>query len=218
LVHLPGRESRLRERPLTSIREIANCLADEIGPSLDRSYAFYGHSLGATVAFETARRLEAQGARRPELLIVSASRAPHLAWPHPPVRHLPDLDLLHEINRRYDAVPSQVIHSKELQELLAPPLRADLTAIETYSYEPGAPFTFPIRVFGGSADVMVGCDALEAWRLHTAASFNLSFLEGDHFFIQSSKRELIRTVSGELLRYANRGRPEANDSRPEVSE
>ena len=57
LIQLPGREGRLRETPLTSISELMPALIEDMTPLLDRPFAFYGHSLGATIAFECARNL-----------------------------------------------------------------------------------------------------------------------------------------------------------------
>lgn len=212
LIHLPGRESRLREKPLTSVKEIAYRAAVELEPSLDRPYALFGHSLGAVIAFETLRCLRARGSRMPEVLFVSASRAPHLSWPHPPVGGLPDKELLHEIHRRYQSVPTQVMHSAELQELLVPSLRADLGALESYLYETFPPFDVPIRVFGGTADSMVPRDALERWRDHTSASFHLRMFEGNHLFLHTAKQQLIQTVSMELQQLGAASTVEMNKS------
>ena len=90
-MHMPGRESRLREEPLTSIVGMASRVAAALEPLLDRPYAIYGHSIGAVVAFETVRRLRVRHARMPELFVVSASPAPHLPWRHPPIGRLPDV-------------------------------------------------------------------------------------------------------------------------------
>src|SRR5215212_799742 len=87
-VQTPGREGRLREAACATVAELARALASEMTVLLDRPYVFFGHSFGAVVAFETAQELRRRGAPEPAHLFVSASRAPHLPWPHPPVRQL----------------------------------------------------------------------------------------------------------------------------------
>jgi medium-chain acyl-[acyl-carrier-protein] hydrolase len=198
-VQLPGRESRLREAPLRTVSALASELASELQPLLDRPYALFGHSLGGVVAFETIRELARRGAPGPCRLIVSASRAPHLPWPHPPLRDRVDLEMLAEVNRRYGgSVPRQVMESAELRGLFVPSLRADLGALETYCYAPGAPLAHPISAFAGSADQSVPASVVEPWRTHTTAPFRMRVIEGGHLFVQSAQRELIAAIREDL--------------------
>lgn len=76
-VQLPGREERIREPRYYSVKSLCDAMfeAGEDGGWFDAPCIIYGHSMGAKIAFETARRLEEQG-RAPLLLIVSGSRAP----------------------------------------------------------------------------------------------------------------------------------------------
>ena len=84
-IQLPGRENRIREQPFVTMHELAPALADGILRSADRPFAFYGHSLGARIAFETARALRRRGAAQPRHLFVGASDAPQFPWPYPPL-------------------------------------------------------------------------------------------------------------------------------------
>src|ERR1700675_3404475 len=59
-IQLPGRENRFRETPLTQIHRIAEILAVELEPYLDRPFILYGYSLGALIGFELARQLRGQ--------------------------------------------------------------------------------------------------------------------------------------------------------------
>ena len=56
-VRLPGRESRLMERPFTQL----DALLPELGAALaevsDKPFALFGHSMGAMIAFELTRWL-----------------------------------------------------------------------------------------------------------------------------------------------------------------
>src|SRR5207248_8086141 len=68
LAQLPGREARLRETALTSLSQIVDELAEHIKPYLDKPFAFFGHSMGAMIAFELARRLRRSYGVEPEHL------------------------------------------------------------------------------------------------------------------------------------------------------
>jgi medium-chain acyl-[acyl-carrier-protein] hydrolase len=197
-IQLPGRENRLAESPFTALEPLADLLATALAPWLDRPYIFYGHSFGAIVAFEIARELRRRGFAEPEHLFMSASRAPHLRWPHPPIGQLTVLDLLHEVHRRYDAVPAEIFEDVELQELFVPALRADLTMLETYRYSPERPLRCGITVFGGRQDPMVDTAALDGWRNHTEGEFQVHLLEGGHMLLQTGRVWLLEMIADRI--------------------
>ena len=134
-IQLPGRENRFREAPFTQIRPIAENLARELEPYLDRPYILYGYSLGALVAFELARQLRRQNADPPVSLYALARPAPHLAQTKHPLRQLPDDIFVAELTRRYNGMSPLILQDQELMQLLLPTLRADFTALETYVYQ-----------------------------------------------------------------------------------
>ncbi|HJW11291.1 MAG TPA: alpha/beta fold hydrolase, partial [Albitalea sp.] len=60
-VQLPGRENRLGEPALTRIADIVQALVLAIEPQSNLPFAFFGHSMGAVVAFELAHALARRG-------------------------------------------------------------------------------------------------------------------------------------------------------------
>ncbi len=60
-VKLPGREGRFREPPIKRIDALVERLSDALLPFFDTPFAFFGHSMGAIIAFELARRVERAG-------------------------------------------------------------------------------------------------------------------------------------------------------------
>ena len=54
-IHLPGRETRLREPPFTRAEDSAEAITDALEERLDLPFAFFGHSMGALLSFEVAR-------------------------------------------------------------------------------------------------------------------------------------------------------------------
>ena len=96
-VQLPGRENRLGERPFTNLEPLLEALLPHLRPSLDRPYAFFGHSLGALVAFELARELRRYSLTGPVHLFVSALRAPSVPNLNPPLQALPDAAFIAEL-------------------------------------------------------------------------------------------------------------------------
>ena len=63
-VQMPGREGRLSEPPITDWEEVIVRLTDGLMPLLDRPVAFFGHSLGAVLAFELAQPIWLEAAEQ----------------------------------------------------------------------------------------------------------------------------------------------------------
>lgn len=182
-VELPGRASRFREPLLRRVDDVVRGAAEALGPLFDRPYAFFGHSMGALLAFELARQLAASGRAMPARLLVSARRAPHLADDdEPPIHSLPEPELLAKL-RELNGTPEEALQHPELMQMLLPLLRADFEVNETYEYRDGAPLAVPISVFGGVEDEEVPRETLDAWREHTTAGCLVRILPGDHFFL-----------------------------------
>lgn len=198
-VHMPGRESRLYDPPLTDLHAAAEVIVEHLLPSADVPFAFFGHSLGAHVAFEVVRSLRRRQVPGPCHLFASAARAPQLADPLSPIGHLPDQEFIDKICARFGGVPEEVLNNKELMKMMLIPLRADFEMVDTYSYTEEPPLQCPITVFGGNEDYLER-KHLDAWHQQTVADFKLEMFSGSHFFVESHIRDIMRMVSDELLR------------------
>ena len=128
-VELPGHGSRLLEQPIDRLSPLISTLADELTPSLQKPFAFFGHSLGALLAFELSRRLRQDCGIEPECLFVSGRPAPR--WPVPLVQlhQLPDDELRLELER-LNGTPAEVLDNDEMMAIILRILRADLAISE----------------------------------------------------------------------------------------
>lgn len=190
---LPGREALFGQPPLASMEAAVEHVLREIGPELDAPFVFYGHSLGAAIAFHVTRRLRALRERLPEHLVVAARAAPHRAPRTAPIADLPEREFKAEL-RRLGQTPEAVLENHELMQLLLPTLRSDFRLDETLSCVPEPPLPCPITAFGGLDDREVTRDELDAWREHTAGGFTLKFFAGDHFFLHPSRRSVLEAL------------------------
>jgi medium-chain acyl-[acyl-carrier-protein] hydrolase len=196
-VNLPGRETRLREPLFTNLLSLVDTLVEELVLWIDRPFAFYGHSMGALLAFELARELRRRRKMLPAHLFVSGYRAPQLPPPEPPFSHLPDADFIDRV-RQYEGVPDLVAQNEELMNIFLPILRADFTMTETYVYREEPPLECPLTAFGGFSDPKVDREKIIAWNIHTSMHFNTHFFPGGHFFLQDSEPLVLDQINLQL--------------------
>jgi len=193
-IQYPGRSSRFTEPALTEVEPMVATLHREIRPFLDKPFAFFGHSLGAALSFEVARKLQAEG-RAPGYLLVSGRRAPHLPRNRELIYNLPE-DAFRAKIRELNGTPPEILEHEELMDLMAPILRADFTLSETYAFKSGIKLTVPMAAFGGVKDPDVEEDAIKAWGEHTDGPFAAHMLPGDHFFLNAgqSRETLLKSA------------------------
>jgi medium-chain acyl-[acyl-carrier-protein] hydrolase len=197
-VQLPGRRNRFAEPPFESMSPLVESLAFALQPWLDKPFALFGHSTGALIAFELARRLRRLDVRQCTHLFVSGCGAPHLPPDRPGRIHdLPEAEFEEQL-RRFNPDLEAVFAVPELRDLLLPILRADFQLTETYNYVAGALLACPISGFGGSHDPFVRWASLEAWRDQTSARFNLHKFGGAHLFLNTDRKSVLTALAGDL--------------------
>lgn len=201
-VQLPGRGSRLMERPFTRFSHLLQTLVPILRPYLNIPFAFFGHSMGALLGFEIARQLRQQDNRGPVHLFACSCSAPQTLNFHPPIHILPEAAFVAELHHRYNAIPQPILENNELMQLFLPGLRADFAMIEKYVYTIEKPLDCPITVFGGLQDGAVSPDELEAWRNQTHSSFTLQMFPGDHFFLHNPKSPFLQALSQQMPQMA----------------
>src|ERR1043165_2264853 len=150
-LQLPGRGGRVTEPPFASLDPLIREATRGFAPYLDKPFAFFGHSMGALISFELARRLRAEGRRGPLKMFVSGCRAPQMPNRAPLTYNLPEPEFVKEL-KRLKGTPPEVFESQELMQLVLPVLRADFGICQTYAYQHEPPLACPIYAFGGLED------------------------------------------------------------------
>ncbi|MCG7524335.1 alpha/beta fold hydrolase [Streptomyces sp. OfavH-34-F] len=192
----PGRQDRRTEPCVDDVRRLADLVTAEILPWCDRPVALFGHSLGATLGFEVALRLEAAGTT-PLVLFASGRRAPSRPRENENVHLSPDAQLLTTIRRMSGTDPA-VLADEELLRSVLPAIRADYKAAETYRYTPGPPLTCPIEVLNGTEDPEVTDAEAKAWTTHTKATCTFHTFPGGHFYLTDHAPKVINLIRTRL--------------------
>jgi surfactin synthase thioesterase subunit/glycosyltransferase involved in cell wall biosynthesis len=198
-VCLPGREQRFEEPPFEDMAALVEALAAEIRPYLDAPFVFFGHSMGAAIAFELTRTLRRSGAPLPRALIVSAARAPQFREKHTPPPDPDDHAFLEEL-RKLEGVPAELWEHPDALRVLLPALKSDARLYRRYVYQPDAPLSASIVAYGGATDPNVRPEHLERWREQTTSTFARREFPGGHFFLQSDREAFLGALSEDLTR------------------
>ncbi len=193
----PGRESRLAEAPFRRMEPLVNALAQAILPYLDRPFAFFGHSMGAAIAFELVRLLRRENRPLPAALLVSGARAPRFRLGHVPPPEPSEEEFLKDLDR-LEGLPASVRENEALLRIVLPALQADTALYRSYVYSEEPPLECPIRAYGGQDDPNVRREHLEGWREQTTASFALHMMPGGHFFLETAREAFLGALSEDL--------------------
>jgi surfactin synthase thioesterase subunit/glycosyltransferase involved in cell wall biosynthesis len=193
-VQYPGHENRRGEPFVDSFSELVYRLKIELRSSLIGPFLFFGHSMGATVAFELARQLEADEVRRPVGLIVSSARAPLYRLNHRPQPEPQPDELLSQL-RRLGGLPIEAESNPRFLETVLPALTADTRVYRNYVYQEGPPLPIPILAVGGESDPQVDRTHLDSWRHHTSARFGFQQFPGGHFYLRAIEQSLLEAIA-----------------------
>lgn len=190
----PGRQDRAGEPALTSLEDIAaGALAEFLASHINRGepVSMLGHSMGALVSFEFARRAEAAGVTVRQLTVLAAV-APHRAASKPPAPK-DDEGLLDHL-RWLGGTNADVIADPELVTMTFPVVKADHLAAEAYSCDPSARIAARIQVVGGDQDPIVSMADLHGWREHSD-DVAVTMFEGGHFFLLDHVADIADLLS-----------------------
>ncbi|GAB1511631.1 thioesterase II family protein [Actinophytocola sp. KF-1] len=194
-VQYPGRQDRLREPCLRSIHDLADGLLPAVLPLADRPLTIFGHSLGATLGYELARRLEQSGVI-PTALFASGRPAPHRTRLER--THLRDDAGLLAAMKALGGTEAALLDDEDVRAMVMPAIRGDYVAAETYVHRPGSPLRCPIYALTGDNDPKVTVAEAEAWREHTSAEFELTVFPGGHFYLN----DVVPDILGKLRAHA----------------
>lgn len=190
-VQYPGRQDRLREPCVSSVHELADQLVAAIEPLTDRPITLFGHSLGASIGYEVALRLEAAGIE-PTGLFASGRRAPHRNRQER-THLLPDAGLIAEV-KALAGTDSSLLDDEDVLRMVLPAIRGDYTAAETYTYRPGPLLNCPVVALTGESDPKVSVEDADGWREHTNGEFELAVFPGGHFYLNECVPDIVHRI------------------------
>ncbi len=192
-LQLPGREKLVEETLEEDFDTLLNSLCSAMEGYTDLPFAIYGHSMGATLAFEIARRYNTNN--NLNALIVSGENAPSETLPSIDPKSLNDKELLLQIKTLGVDIP------KNYETHFLPRLKADLSICASYHYRESPVLDCPLMVIGANKDPLVPFSKLEKWSNLTQGPFSSHQMQGGHFFNESDAQSLLTLIRQELEKH-----------------
>ncbi|MEV5844751.1 alpha/beta fold hydrolase [Streptomyces sp. NPDC051985] len=192
----PGRADRFGEPAATDLVAMAGEIAEAVRPLTDRPTVLFGHSMGAVVAYETARALEAAGSR-PAHLFVSGARAGHLVRRDARAAGKNEETVITAL-QELGGTDTELLDHPMFRELILPYVQADFRMLGGYEHRAGALLDCPVTAVAGMSDPRVTAEQAAQWAQVTEGPFRRFMVPGGHFYLADSPPyELVREVCAE---------------------
>jgi surfactin synthase thioesterase subunit len=198
VVQLPSRLARWNEEAYTEISPLVEILLEVLDAELDgRPYAFFGHSMGAQLAYALTQAIERDGRVNPVLLAASGWAPRGFATPTLAFSQRPEPALIDWV-RSVGLLPDEIATDPAGLALVIPALRADLALCASYVDEP-ATLACPVVTYSGSADPLLSAGAMDSWTSRSDACLGHLTLSGGHSYLNDPGHALA--VTTDLARY-----------------
>lgn len=194
LCQLPGRGARLCDAPYDQMESLVRDLTQALQIHNDKPLVFFGHSLGAKIAYELCCALREKKLPLPVNVIASASSAPFHARRRSPIHDLPHAEFIAALGK-LNGTPAVALNNPELMELYLPALRADFKVVETYINTSREVLNTRLTLMGGVLDETVSPAELADWNKLFTATTAIRWFQGDHFFINSKSFAVLQHVN-----------------------
>ncbi|CRG51693.1 thioesterase II family protein [Yersinia wautersii] len=190
-IQLPGHGGRINESLLHNLHQMADVIAQSYVYLPARDTFFFGHSMGAALAFEVALRLQKAG-RGITTLYVSGRLPPHKNTNTDFYRQS-DVSILNKVTQLGGSALDY--QQPELKDLLLPIFRADFTAIETYQRQCTELLNCSVMACVGEQDTEVSVRQMSEWCQVTKGAFRLQVFPGGHFYLNHAQKRLLAFIN-----------------------
>lgn len=193
-LQLPGREELIHQHRANTMGEAIEMVWEAFESHTFEPYILFGHSMGALISFELARKAMNNSTTLPSKLIVSACRAPHKKLSRKPIHKFNDKDFINAIKSYGGLSEALSKNIDELKELYVPVLRSDFEIAENYINDQINIFPFDITVLHGNDDPSVELSSAREWKAYTNGSFVMNSFSGGHFYLNENKNLFLKTL------------------------
>jgi surfactin synthase thioesterase subunit len=190
-LELPGRGDRVKETLTKDFEKAACDFFYQVLKFLKSSnFIFYGHSLGALLAFRVCQLLEGRNIS-PAYIVVSGNPGPGIP-PDKLLHELDDNDFIAEL-KNLGGIPEEILENSDSMEFFLPILRSDFELAHRKRLEIESRINTPIYALMG--DKEEHADEITNWKNFTNVDFRFQILEGNHFFILEQTERVAKAIT-----------------------
>ena len=205
-VQLPGREERTGEAAIDDVIVLVKEIAGIIRPLIENvSFVFYGHSMGALIAFELENYIEKEYGLAAAHLIAGGWKAPQVENPFSVLEKVTidevyDKKNTHKIveHMRFLGIPEVVLSNDTLIQEMLPALQADIVMGKRYRNSDTTKLQSSITVIAGENDTIFKEEHLKPWKEKTEKAFHFRTIKGGHLFVRDN-RDLLLPMIREII-------------------
>ena len=158
----------------------------------EEPYAIYGHSLGALFAYELCKEIEASSFKNPDHVFLASSKSPIHSMEY-------DLSNLRKILEDYGGTPREVLDDEEIFDYFKPILLNDFGLYNDYCFEKTGKLNVKVTILYGTRDSSIDIKEVSDWETLFLLPIDLVAIDGDHFFINDDKGEVLKIVHEKLV-------------------
>lgn len=201
-IELAGRGARFNEPFYEDFEDCVGAVFDQIvSTPLHSPYALFGHSMGANIAFEVARRLDVEAILNPSHLFLSASRSPQVPTKVSEIHLMTDAAFVEEL-RRLGGTDEELFRNQDLLDIFLPIIRADFSMLSTYSFKPILQLLdMKFIILNGKLDDFTDQE-IYGWQELSSQKCEFQFFEGGHFFIERQYNEVLNYIGSCMQSYS----------------
>ncbi len=164
---------------------------------LNKDFVFFGHSMGAFVAYESACKLQKKYNLYPAHLFLSGQKPPCRVTPgHYKLCERSGMEFL----KKLGGVPDVILKNPDIAKFFMEICAADLRVLQSYKPHEADMENRPLKgsIICGDKDAEVAVSELEDWKDYFETEPSIKIVKGTHFYIQDRKEELIDFINKEL--------------------
>jgi surfactin synthase thioesterase subunit len=198
---LPGRQARRAEPLPVSLDALLDDLHRALLDLLDdeRPYAFFGHCIGAMMAYRLAVRLESAGDPPPALLGMSGW-APTGFYRAPVDYDNLSMDEFGGLFKDLGAFPEELWSDPDMLDLVLPPVIADFRVAAQYA-DDEAVVDCPLVSYAGDADpLLIEPDTMQVWAERSHRYLGHQEYSGGHFYVTEHATAVMSDFARRLMR------------------
>ncbi|TCO62863.1 thioesterase II family protein [Actinocrispum wychmicini] len=205
-VTLPGRQERRDEAAYTEWDALVDGLYEAVLAELDeRPFAFFGHCLGAQLAYQLSVRMADEHLPTPLLMGMSGWAPKGFYTPSEADLNMPEDEVVGWI-KRLGSFPAEIYDNPEMLAMVLPALRADLS-VSSQRVDHDSLVPCPMISYGGMSDPLrEEPDAFESWVPRSPQYLGHREYPGGHFFIDRYAAAVTQDFCDNLYRLEEKAR------------